>query len=89
MLHLYDLSSWYDGLVRSLEIATLAIVEKSVFLTVTLCHAKKLGWRWAFVSQHQVEGPSKVVGQRAAVGLLCQGQEEGQEQEEQEEQLQW
>lgn len=41
------------------------------------------------MSQHQVEGPSKVVGQRAAVGLLCQGQEEGQEQEEQEEQLQW
>ena len=80
------------ALLEALKSTILAIVKKkkeSIFLRVTSCHAKKLGWRWALVSQHQVEGPSKVVGQRAAVGLLCQGQEEGQEEEEQEEQLQW
>lgn len=78
------------ALLEALKSIILAIVKKkeSTFLRVTSCHAKKLGWRWALVPQHQVEGPSKVVGQRAAVGLLCQGQEEGQEQEEQEEQLQ-
>jgi len=78
------------ALLEALKSTIFAIAKnkESVFPTVTSCHAKKLDWRWALVSQHQVEGPSKVVGQCAAVGLLCQGQEEGQEQEEQEEELQ-
>lgn len=69
--------------------STLAVVKESVFLRVTSCPATKLGWGWALVSQHQLEGSSKVVGQRAAVSLLGKGQQDGQEQEEQEEQLKW
>lgn len=65
------------------------IKKKSLYFWVTSCHAKKSGWRWGLVSQHQVEGPSEVVCQRAAALVLCQGQEEGQEQKQQEEQLQW
>lgn len=78
------------AVLEALKSTIAAIKNKEpALLPVTSCHAKKLCWRWALVSQHQLEGASEVVGQRAAVGLFCQGQEEGQEQQEQEEQLQW
>lgn len=75
--------------LKTLKSTTAAIKNKEpALLPVTSCHAKGLCWRRALVSQHQLEGASEVVGQSAAVGLFCQGQEEGQEQEQQEEQLQ-
>lgn len=78
------------AMLEALKSTTVAIKNKeSALLPVTSCRIKKLRRRWGLVSQHQLEGASEVVGQCAAVGLLCQGQEEGQEQEQQQEQLQW
>lgn len=74
--------------LKTLKSTRAAIKSKEpALLPVTSCHAKGLRWRRALISQHQLEGASKVVGQCAAVGLFCQGQEEGQEQEQQEQQL--
>lgn len=77
------------AMLKPLQSTTVATKSKELaLLPVTSCHAKSLCWRWALVSQHQLEGASEVVGQCAAVALFCQGQEEGQEQEQQEQQLQ-
>lgn len=78
------------AVLEALKSTTVAIKNKEPALVpVTSCRARKLCRRWALVSQHELEGASEVVGQSAAVGLFCQGQEEGQEQEQQEEKLQW
>lgn len=51
--------------------------------------AGRLGGRGAMVAQHECERVSKVVGQRAAAGLVPDGQQEQQQQEQQQQQLQW
>lgn len=44
--------------------------------------------RWTIVSQHNVEGASKVVGEGAARASVHEGQQEGQQQQSQEQQPQ-
>lgn len=54
-----------------------------------MCCCSSYGWRPVGVAQHRMEGAGEVVGMVAAVVLLRHGNETGQADEEQQEQLDW
>lgn len=55
-----------------------------MILNHVLSRGGSLCGRWSIVTEHDVEGSCKVVGEGAAVAFVHEGQQEGQEQQSQE-----